>query len=277
MSNACIDRYYYRNGQLRMITRHADGKILGVSRAWHYNGQLAEETRHRNGKLHGTSRQWNTKGKLLGSFTMNRGTGTMCHWFDDGRLCSETDLLDGKFHGRMRTWLRDGTLVEEAFCIGNSRVSRAAYLKAAKDHSDWPQYNEQPAGQVARETAALECKNFELYVESLLEKSNAEAGKWLAEATRPDKRSLARFRTRGVALRFVNELYAAGAIAVIAVPIYANKRGKQFADFLLVRLPQSKTRRKALRKLCQNCCDKRGGAVIPEKEMGERHLFLYLE
>jgi hypothetical protein len=208
---------------------------------------------------------------------MNRGTGTIRHWFNDGRLCSESDLLDGKFHGRMRTWLRDGTLVEEAFCIDNSNVSRAAYLKAAKDHPDWPQYKGQAAGRVKRETAALECKNFELYVESLLEKSHAEAGKWLAEATRPDMRSLARFRTARVALRFVNELYDAGAIAVIGVPIYADKRGKQFADFLLVRLPQSKTRRKTLRKLCQNCCDKCGGAIMPEKDICERHLFLYLE
>ena len=158
MPKACIDQYYYRNGQLRMITRHADGKILGVSRAWHYNGQLAQETRYRNGKLHGTSCQWDPRGKLLGSFTMNRGTGTMRHWFDDGRLCSDTDLLNGKFHGRMRTWLRDGKLVEEAFCIGNSNVSRAAYLKAAKDHPDWPQYEGQAAGRVARETTALECK-----------------------------------------------------------------------------------------------------------------------
>lgn len=259
------------------MTRHAAGKILGVSRAWHYNGQLAEETRRRNGKLHGTSRQWNAKGQLLGSFTMNRGTGTMRHWFDDGRLCLETELLEGKFHGRMRTWLRDGTLVEETFCIGNSNVSRATYLKAAKDHPDWPQYKGHPAGRVARETAALECKNFELYVESLLEKSHAEAGKWLAEASRPDMRSLARFRTARVALRFVNELYAAGAITVIAVPIYSDKRGKQFADFLLVRLPQSKTSRNALRKLCQNCCDKRGGAIMPEKDICERYLFLYLE
>jgi hypothetical protein len=61
------------------------------------------------------------------------------------------------------------------------------------------------------------------------------------------------------------------------VPIYADKQGKQFADFLLVRLPQLKTSRNALRKLCQNCCDKRGGAIMPEKDICEQHLFLYLE
>lgn len=277
MTKRRIERYFYRNGQIRIMNRLTDGKFQGVSRAWHYNGQLAEETRYRNGKLHGTSRQWNAKGQLIGSFTMDHGTGTMRQWYQDGRLCSEADLLHGKFHGRIRTWLRDGTLVQEIFCIGNSDATRAAYLKAAKDHPDWPQYKGQSAGRVARETAALECKHYELYVESLLEKSHAEAGKWLAEATRPDMRSLARFRTPGVALRFVKAIYEAGAVAAIAVPIYAGKRGKQFADLLLIKLPQTRTNRKVLRKLCQNCCDKRGGAMMPEKDIGERYLLLHLE
>lgn len=260
-----------------MENRLAGVQFEGVCRAWHYNGQLAEETRYRHGKLHGISRQWNAKGHLLGSFTMDHGTGTMRQWYQDGRLCSESDLLDGKFHGRLRTWLRDGTLVQEIFCIGNRDATRSDYLKAAKNHPDWPQYKGQSAGRVARENAALECKHFELYVESLLEKSHAEARKWLGEAAGRDMRSLARFRTPGVALRFVESLYDAGAVAAIAVPIYDGKRGKQFADLLLVRLPQTRAKRKVLRKLCQNCCDKRGGAMLPEKDIGEIHLLLNLE
>jgi len=79
-----------------------------------------------------------------------------------------------------------------------------------------------------------------------------------------------------VALRFVKALYDAGAIAATAVPIYAGKRGKQFADLLLVKLPQMKAKRQVLRKLCQNCCDKRGGSMLPESDIGERHLLLSL-
>lgn len=276
MSKPCIERNFYRNGQIRIMNRLVDGKFQGVSRNWHYNGQLAEETRYRNGKLHGTTHQWSAKGQLLGSFTMSHGTGTMRHWYEDGRLCLEADLLDGKFHGRIRTWLRDGTLIQEMFCIGNSEVARAAYLEAAQSQRDWPQYKGQAAGHVARESALLDRKHFELYVDSLLEKSPAEAGKWLAEAMRPDMRSLATFRTPGVALRFVKALYDAGAVAATAVPIYAGKSGKEFADLLLVKLPQMKAKRQALRKLCQNCCDKRGGSMLPERDIGERHLLLSL-
>lgn len=90
-------------------------------------------------------------------------------------------------------------------------------------------------------------------------------------------RSLPRFRTAGAAIRFIEALYAAGADAAIVVPVYADKRGKLFADSLLVKLPRTLSKRKAVRKLCHDFCDKRGGAMLPEKDIGENHLFLGLE
>ncbi len=178
----------------------------------------------------------------------------------------------------MRIWLRDGTLVQETYYISNVDVTRAKYLKAARNHPEWPQHEGEPAGRVAREGPALERKQYEFFMESLLAKSHAEARQWLSSAQRPDLRSLTRFRTAGAALRFVETLYAAGAEAVIVVPIYAGKRGKLFADSLLVRLPRTPSKRKALWKLCQDFCNKRGGAMLPdEKDMGESHLFINLE
>jgi len=67
-----------------------------------------------------------------------------------------------------------------------------------------------------------------------------------------------------------------GADTVIVVPIYPGKRGKLFADWLLVKLPGASSKRKAARKLCQGFCDKRGGAMLPDKDFGESHLFLRL-
>jgi hypothetical protein len=272
-----IERFYYRNRQIRLENREVDEEFHGLCRTWHYNGQLAKETHYHHGNLHGVSRQWNAKGRLLGSFTMYHGTGTMRHWHENGRLRMEADLVDGKLHGRTRMWLRDGTLVQEKFYIGNTDANRVAYLKATRKHPDWPQYEGEPAGRVAREGTALKRKQHELFMESLLEKSHAEAKEWLSEAKRPDMCSLARFRTAGTALRFVETLYAAGADALIVVPVYAGMRGKQFADSLLVKLPQMRSKRKALRKLCQDLCDQRGGALLPDKDMGEDHLFLGLE
>ena len=47
---------------------------------------------------------------------------------------------------------------------------------------------------------------------------------------------------------------------------------------LLVKLPKASVKRKALRRICQDLCAKRGGALLPdEKDMGESHLFINLE
>jgi hypothetical protein len=273
-----IERYYYRNEQIRMENREVGGELHGLCRTWHHNGQLAEESRYRHGLLHGISRQWDEKGRLLGSFTMNHGTGRQQYWHQNGRLRLEINSFNGKFFGRMRLWLRDGTLVQETFYISNLDVTRAAYLKAARKHPDWPQHKGQPAGRVAREGPALKRKEHELFIESILDKKHAEARQWLNAAKNPDLRSLARFRTAKAALQFVETLYAGGAETVIAAVIYAGQRGKQFADRLLVKLPKASAKRKALRKIYQDLCAKRGGALLPdEKDIGESHLFINLE
>jgi antitoxin component YwqK of YwqJK toxin-antitoxin module len=144
-----VQRFYYRNGQIRLENREVDGGFHGLCRTWHYNGQLAEELRYRHGKLHGVSRQWNENGRLLGSFTMNHGTGRQQYWHNNGKLRLEINSFNGKFFGRMRLWLRDGTLVQETYYISNVDVTRAAYLKAARKHPDWPQHEGEPAGKVA--------------------------------------------------------------------------------------------------------------------------------
>lgn len=270
------ERFYYRNGQIRMENREVGRQLHGLCRTWHYNGQIAKESRYWHGRLHGTCRSWNENGDLLGSFTMNQGTGTQRYWHDNGHLRMEIGSVNGKFHGRTRVWLRDGMLVQENYYINNEDATRAAYLKAARKHPDWPQYAGQPAGRVAREGLALERRQHELFIESLLAKSHAEARQWLSAAKRPDLRSLANFRTAGAALRFVESLYSAGAETVVALPIYAGKRGKLFADWLLVKLPKALSKRKVLRKLCQSFCDRRDGALLPDKDMGESHLFIRL-
>ena len=273
-----LDRFYYRNGQIRMENREVEGQLHGLCRSWHYNGQLAEELSYRHGRLHGISRQWNESGRLLGSFTMNHGTGTQRYWHQNGRLRLEINSLNGKFFGRTRTWLRDGTLVQETYYISNVDVPRVKYLKAARQHPDWPQHEGEPAGKVTRDNRSSQRRQHELFIESLLEKSHAEARQWLSAAKNPDLRSLARFRTAKAALQFVESLYAAGAETVIAALVYAGRRGKQFADRLLVKLPKSPAKRKTLRKICQDLCAKRGGAMLPdEKDMGESHLFINLE
>ena len=58
--------------------------------------------------------------------------------------------------------------------------------------------------------------------------------------------------------------------------ISADQRKKLFADWLLIQLPPAKSKRNSMRKICQAFCKKRGGAVLPEFDLGETHLWLML-
>jgi hypothetical protein len=40
-----MERFYYRNSQVRMENREVEGQLHGLCRTLHYNGQLAEELR----------------------------------------------------------------------------------------------------------------------------------------------------------------------------------------------------------------------------------------
>lgn len=270
-------RIYYRNGQLRLEQAEVEGELHGHSRAWHCNGQIAEETFYSHGKMHGICRQWNDNGRLLGSFSVQNGTGKHRYWHQNGSLRLEMDLMDGKFHGRLRTWLSDGTLIQETFFIANSEVPRAAYLKAACANPAWPQYIHQAAGRVAREGASLKRKEHDLFIESLLLKSRAEAHYWLSQEKASSSRSLSGFRTSKAVLRFIDALYAAGAKYTFVVPVYQDKFGYLFADNLVIELPKNATKRKSLRSLCEPLCRMNRAAMLPETDIGESHLFLGLE
>jgi hypothetical protein len=271
-----FQQYFYRNGQLHQRVPMKNGRMHGRARTWHRNGQMAAEFSYWNGKLHGVNRQWDEYGRLLGIFRMNQGTGTQRSWHDNGQPKFEMGLLNGKFHGRLRIWLQDGTLVKETFHIHGPKVSRGAYLKAARRNPDWPQYEGQLAGKIARSTVTLKQREYKLFIHSIFEKPHAEARQWLSGETKKQHRSLPIFRTAQAALRFVEQLYAAGAETVEVAPLYAGSDGKLFADWLLIQLPKIQSGRRALRKLCDAFCHKRDAAMLPDKDIAESHLFLRL-
>ena len=281
MPKTKVKRLYYRNGQVHQETRYRGVLAHGFWRTWHRNGVLASEARYLRGKLHGPSREWADDGRLLGEFHMNHGTGIQHSWFDDGRPRMEFSTVDGKFTGRIRHWMRDGTLVEEKFYIAARSVTRKAYFEAAKAHLDWPQYRGESAGRPTKRSRQLDKREFELFVESLLQKPNhAEAREWLSTAPKAPQagsRSLGRFKSPKTALQLVEKLYTAGARSVIVPTIYGGKNETLFADSLLIELPKAGTKRKSVRKLCQSFSRERDAACEPEKDIGEFHLFLLME
>jgi hypothetical protein len=277
MSKIRIRRFFYRSGRIHVENREVNRQFHGCCRTWHRNGQLAEDLRYRHGKLHGTCRQWDEKGRLLEAFKMIHGTGVQRYRHSNGQLQSELTTRNGRFHGRNRGWLRDGTLIKEDYIIENRDVTRAMYLKEAGRHPEWPQYASEPAGRVGLKGRALEQRIINLFAQSVLESGDhAEARAWLTAAVKPQSRSLAKFRTTKAALAFVEKLYTSGAPSVVIFAISAGKGGKLFADALLIQQPDAKVKRRTLRKVCQEFCARRGGATLPERELGETHLYLML-
>ena len=275
--SATIQKTFYRNGQLREQVPVRNGRRHGVARIWHKNGKRASEEPYENGLLHGVCRHWNEAGRLVGEYRMIHGTGLQRDWHDNGKLQIEVSTVHGEFCGRNRIWLRDGTLLTEQFYLHGLAVSAKTYRAAATKDKTLPRFRGKPA-KLTGKNRVKPLHIHRVFVASLLEKrSQCEARKWLAKKTSdPTARSLGRFKRENDAAKFVEALYQAGAVEVIAPDLYRNKARDQFADCLLVQLPKNAARRKAVRQVCGQLRTRRLGAVQPEKDIGESHLYLSL-
>ena len=275
--SATVQKFFYRSGQLRQQVPVRKGRRQGVVRVWHKNGALAAEEPYQNGLLHGVCRQWNKSGRLLGKYRMVHGTGLQREWHDNGQLQLEISTVKGEFSGRNRIWLRDGTLLSERFYLRGRVVSAAAYREAAAKDRSLPRFRGKPA-KLLPKSRTTEKHILKVFVLSLLEKANrSEARKWLAKkASDKTARSLGGFKRESDAAKFVKVLYQAGAVEVIVPDIYGNKADDQFSDGLLVRLPKSAAKRKAIRQACLPLRTRRLGAVQPARDIGESYLYLSL-
>jgi hypothetical protein len=252
-----------------------NGRRHGVVRVWHKNGVLANEERYLNGFLHGVCRQWSEAGRLLGEYRMAHGTGVQRTWHENGRLQLEFSTVRGDFSGRYRLWLHDGALMSEEINLHGRPVTAEEYRAARAKDKSLPKLTGN-AGKPLPNTVATEKHIHEVFVRSLLAQKNCvEVGKWL-ESGGNAVRSLGRFKRESDALKFVQALYKAGATDVIAPDIYASKTGNQFADCLLVKLPNIAPKRKAVRKVCSQLSKRKLGAFQPDKDIGESHLYLLL-
>ena len=250
-----------------------NGRRHGVARVWHKNGKRASEEPFKNGLLDGVCRKWNEAGRRLGAYVMFQGTGLQREWHDNGKLQMEIWSICGEFSGRNRIWLRDGTLLAERFYLVGHVVSAEKYREIAAKFKALPKFRGKPAKPLVKPLHI-----HRVFVDSLLEKHNQrEARKWLVKKT-DDKtaRSLGRFKHENAAAKFVEELYQAGAVEVIVPDIYRNKARNQFSDCLLVQLPKSAAKRKSIREICAQLRTRKLGAVQPDKDIGESHLYLSL-
>ena len=269
-----IQKSWYRNGLLREQMPLRNGHRHGVARVWHKNGRLASEERYADGLLHGVCRQWNEAGRLLGKYRMTQGSGVQRAWHDNGKLQMELSTVRGEFCGRSRSWLSDGTLLSDDIYLRGRLVSADEYRAAAAKDKSLPKL-----GRTATVVKPVSEKHIHrVFVVALLAKPNHfEARAWLdGKRTDGAARSLGRFKRESEAAKFVAALYDAGATEVIVPDAYHSKAGDLFTDGLLVRLPKAPAKREAIREICDQLQKRKLGAVQPDADFGETHLFLSL-
>jgi hypothetical protein len=187
----------------------------------------------------------------------------------------ELSTVRGEFCGRSRSWLSDGTLLSDDIYLHGKLVSADEYRAAAAKDKSLPKLGRTAAKAVK---PVSEKHIHRVFVLALLAKPNRfEACAWL-DCKRADRsaRSLGRFKRESDAAKFVAALHNAGATEVIVPDVYRNKAGDLFADGLLVRLPKAPAKRKAIRKVCDQLQKRKLGAVQPDADIGESHLFLSL-
>jgi len=214
---------------------------------------------------------------LLGKYKMVHGTGVQRSWHENGRLQMEFSTLCGEFIGYSRIWLGDGTLLSEHISLHGQYVSIAEYRAAAAKDKSFPKLRGRPSKPLP-DSPAREKHILRVFVASMLARPNrSEARKWLRKKTGDQTaRSLGRFKRERDAEKFVQSLYDAGALTVILPDVYRNQTGDQFADCLLVRLPKSMALRKSIRQVCAQLRRRNLGAMQPDHDLGESHLYFYL-
>jgi hypothetical protein len=160
--------------------------------------------------------------------------------------------------------------------IAGIGVPRSEYLKGADAHPGWPQRRREPARKIARQTTTLDLKIISLFADLARDSGSMEAKQWLTEPVKRTRQLLPKFRTPKASLCFVETLYAAGAESVTAAGIYPNSNRKEFPDWLVIKLPKTRSARQTIRKICEEWFRTKGNEIEPEEDIGEREMLLRL-
>src|SRR5207249_1521031 len=75
-------RTFHRTGELMFETPYKNGKKHGMTYRWDEPDVLLSCEPYQNGLMHGTAYQWARDGRLVGSYTMEQGTGLDLWWRD---------------------------------------------------------------------------------------------------------------------------------------------------------------------------------------------------
>jgi len=97
-----VERNYWSNGQIKLVTTYKNDIFHGTDRSWYRNGQLECEDYWIDDSVHGIS----------------------CWWYNNGQLFEKTHWKDGKKDGIQRVWYTNGKLQLEYYWKDGKRFRR---------------------------------------------------------------------------------------------------------------------------------------------------------
>jgi antitoxin component YwqK of YwqJK toxin-antitoxin module len=120
--------HYLKSGKPDKRMAYQNGKLHGRWIAYHQNGKVRDERQMVNGLRDGACKHYDKAGKLLGSYTLKRGSGVAIEWHENGQKQREMHLRWGKLHGPYKVWTSDGAIS----IIGQNRNGQS--------HGKWCNY-----------------------------------------------------------------------------------------------------------------------------------------
>jgi hypothetical protein len=164
-------RCYEEDGMLVRETPLKGDKAHGIHYMWYDSGALEFAQPYLEGLQHGTTRQWSEDGRLMGTYTLIRGTGLavwrnqlpdgtvyisqiyswrngcldgFMWWFGEGEASAwcERYFQSGRLHGIERRWNDEGGLRRgyPKYYVQGKQLAKRAYVRAAEADPTLPPF-----------------------------------------------------------------------------------------------------------------------------------------
>ena len=108
-----LQRYFYKNGQLKTVVEYKLGKLNGTVSLYYANGKKKRELHFVMGQRHGIERMWDRPGTLLveAEYREGKPIGMARRWYSNGQLAQEVSFdNDGKVEDS-KYWTKEGELI----------------------------------------------------------------------------------------------------------------------------------------------------------------------
>jgi uncharacterized protein (TIGR02145 family) len=125
-------KFFYENGNVKEVGNYINGKGQGEWKEFHENGNVKEVGNYIDSKLHGEAKEFHENGKLktVGNYIDNKLHGEVKVFHENGKLNAVGNYIDGKLHGEAKGFYENGNLKR----IGN--------YKNGKEHGEWKEFYE---------------------------------------------------------------------------------------------------------------------------------------